>query len=202
MIVPLARLPSPLSPSEEDKFNRKSLSSSDSDAVSTPTSDGLVSESGESIDECPTLLPGTPTHSPSTPHRDFDSRPSTPQQSAELLFIRPRSDDLDECYAAHLLLELGRPESPPKRSRTTKLKDEEAYVPKGSSRRSKKHAHKDVRIPNSCEMHKRRHLKCPLDCAERLRREQADDREVGLDQSMDDDAEGSIVPGSPSYGSD
>jgi len=51
--------------------------------------------------------------------------------------------------------------------------DEEPYVPKNSSsvRRSKKHVNKDVRIPNSCETHKRRHLKCPLDCEERLRRE-------------------------------
>jgi len=97
---------------------------------------------------------------------------------------------------AHLLLTLGRPPSPAKRSRTSKLKEEEAYIPKGSSRRSKKHAHKDVRIPNSCEMHKRRHLKCPLDCAERLRRET--DGSPGLEEEDGEEASLDFA----AYGSD
>eukprot|EP01116_Phalansterium_solitarium_P003700 TRINITY_DN14522_c0_g1_i1.p1 TRINITY_DN14522_c0_g1~~TRINITY_DN14522_c0_g1_i1.p1 ORF type:complete len:315 (-),score=17.60 TRINITY_DN14522_c0_g1_i1:261-1175(-) len=62
----------------------------------------------------------------------------------------------------------------PKRQRSGVEADEDAYMPRGDAARrnkKKKLINKDVRIPNSCEVHKRRHLKCPLECPERKRRE-------------------------------
>eukprot|EP01116_Phalansterium_solitarium_P014296 TRINITY_DN31881_c0_g1_i1.p1 TRINITY_DN31881_c0_g1~~TRINITY_DN31881_c0_g1_i1.p1 ORF type:complete len:350 (-),score=67.96 TRINITY_DN31881_c0_g1_i1:296-1291(-) len=96
---------------------------------------------------------------------DFPTSPS----SAAGFSVHPS----DSINAAGLLM-LMKLAAPPlaKRARIPKGKESPDLSSTGAVRKKKsKHAGKDSRNPNSCETHKRRHLKCGDDCVERKRRE-------------------------------
>eukprot|EP01116_Phalansterium_solitarium_P004208 TRINITY_DN15133_c0_g1_i1.p1 TRINITY_DN15133_c0_g1~~TRINITY_DN15133_c0_g1_i1.p1 ORF type:complete len:243 (-),score=28.67 TRINITY_DN15133_c0_g1_i1:680-1408(-) len=137
-----------------------------------PEDAGLPQFADESDSDVGTA-PSTPVEArhPQQPFRDV---PATAD------VCEPLQDDTPEIFrAASLLFRLWADarQSPSlsssKRIKIVKnVRDEEAYVPKAAAiRRTKKHVNKDVRIPNSCEVHKKRHLKCPMDCPERKKRE-------------------------------